>query len=224
MDALHELYGGRVYYTSRSGLSGAELVRTRFEATPEAEEELTRLEQEHPGAVIIRQHHCCPSVPGESVGHGASSGVRESPAGRKEIKMSRELKRVPISFEAPLKQVWKGYVNPYYVKCPDCTTDLNPFTGETCPTCNGSGIHPDFKKRCEAWEPTEPPRGEGYQLWETVSEGSPISPVFLTLEQLCEWAESNATVVGRYKATKERWKEMLEEGIVYHQKDGFIFM
>lgn len=37
--------------------------------------------------------------------------------------MSRTLKRVPLAFDWPLKQIWTGYVNPYYRlagTCPDC--------------------------------------------------------------------------------------------------------
>jgi hypothetical protein len=57
----------------------------------------------------------------------------------------------------------------------------------TCPVCKGEGAiwqSPEAKQKCEEWEPTEPPAGEGYQIWETVSEGSPISPVFATPEEL----------------------------------------
>ena len=69
----------------------------------------------------------------------------------------------------------------------------------------------------------EPPKGEGYQLWNTTSEGSPISPVFETLDKLCEWCEVNATTFGKFKATKEEWKEMLQDGFVYH-KEGNVIM
>ncbi len=53
----------------------------------------------------------------------------------------------------------------------------------TCAYCDGSGEFwesPEDKKRYDDWQQVEPPTGEGYQLWETVSEGSPISPVFAT--------------------------------------------
>ena len=59
-----------------------------------------------------------------------------------------------------------------------------------CPTCKGNGETfdtPEAEAACEAWEPTEPPAGEGWQMWETVSEGSPISPVFATPEELAHW-------------------------------------
>lgn len=46
-----------------------------------------------------------------------------------------------------------------------------------------------FKERDE-WRPAEPPAGEGWQLWESVSEGSPISPVCKTREAFIEWLTS----------------------------------
>jgi hypothetical protein len=48
---------------------------------------------------------------------------------------------------------------------------------------------PEAEARAEAWERTEPPAGEGYQIWETVSDGSPISPVFATPEELARHME-----------------------------------
>lgn len=56
-----------------------------------------------------------------------------------------------------------------------------------CAECSGEGEHwpsPEAKKAYDDWEPTLPPAGDGYQIWETVSEGSPISPVFSTPEEL----------------------------------------
>ncbi len=56
-----------------------------------------------------------------------------------------------------------------------------------CAYCDEDGTlwrTPEDKAACEAWEPTPPPEGDGYQLWQTVSEGGPISPVFATPEEL----------------------------------------
>lgn len=56
-----------------------------------------------------------------------------------------------------------------------------------CPECHGNGeVWPSKAAEAlyEAWKPTEPPSGDGYQIWQTVSEGSPISPVFATPEEL----------------------------------------
>lgn len=61
-----------------------------------------------------------------------------------------------------------------------------------------------LKKPCIA-----PPTGDGFQLWENTSEGSPISPVFKTLDELCEWAAENETVFASIKASKEEWMAQL---------------
>lgn len=61
---------------------------------------------------------------------------------------------------------------------------------ENCPSCGGAGhlwSSPEAEERFENWERDEPPTGEGWQVWETVSEGSPISPVFATGEELVTW-------------------------------------
>ena len=61
---------------------------------------------------------------------------------------------------------------------------------ETCPTCGGHGSVEKYEGQradAEAWKPTGPPKGSGWQLWETVSEGSPISPVFSTADDLAAW-------------------------------------
>jgi hypothetical protein len=199
--------------------------------------------------------------------------------------MGRELKRVPLDFNWPLGDIWKGYLNPFYKKCPKChdgysasydllakhinslmwdskalqdenyskiteflagrrkeflfghdSTDawhavkkIGTLAGLSdnwtkCNYCNGSGIDPEIKKRYESWEKFEPPVGEGYQLWENTSEGSPESPVFITLEELCEWCAENATTFANFKATKEEWKSMFEADFVFHKQGNNIFI
>lgn len=57
----------------------------------------------------------------------------------------------------------------------------------TCATCEGEGTAwrtPEHKATYEAWEPAEVPTGEGWQLWQTVSEGGPVTPVFPTAAEL----------------------------------------
>lgn len=99
--------------------------------------------------------------------------------------MGRTLKRVPLDFNHPIGEVWRGYL-------------INPQEN--------------------------PPEGDGYQLWETTSEGSPITPVFKTLDELCEYAEEHCTTFGSFKATKEEWKEMLTRDFVHHKDGNFIFI
>lgn len=60
----------------------------------------------------------------------------------------------------------------------------------TCSHCDGEGSvweSDEAKQMAEEWAPTEPPAGDGYQMWETVTDGSPISPVFATPEELAQY-------------------------------------
>ena len=67
---------------------------------------------------------------------------------------------------------------------------------EYCLRCNGHGdLATDAEREAhqaviDAWEPTDPPTGEGWQYWTTVTEGSPLSPVFPTAEALASWLVS----------------------------------
>jgi hypothetical protein len=68
-----------------------------------------------------------------------------------------------------------------------------------CAVCDGEGTIEEYegqRQDAENWEPTEPPAGEGWQVWETVSEGSPISPVFADREGLIRWLMSPAYTWG----------------------------
>lgn len=56
-----------------------------------------------------------------------------------------------------------------------------------CPVCEGHADDPSKRAAADAWKPTPPPSGPGFQIWESVSEGSPISPVFKTELQMERW-------------------------------------
>jgi hypothetical protein len=56
-----------------------------------------------------------------------------------------------------------------------------------CDTCQGHGYLETFvgqRALAEAWQSIDPPTGEAWQVWETVSEGSPTTPAFETPGQL----------------------------------------
>jgi len=58
-----------------------------------------------------------------------------------------------------------------------------------CSTCHGEGSlerYPGQRAEAEAWEPKALPEGEGWQLWETVSEGSPLTEVCPSAEHLAD--------------------------------------
>lgn len=96
-----------------------------------------------------------------------------------------------------------------------CEREGVPFI---CVRCGGTGTiwpSPEIERQCEEWKRTEPPTGDGYQLWQTCSEGSPISPVFTSLDELCAWAAGHATTFADSRASKEEWREMLESDCVH---------
>jgi hypothetical protein len=82
----------------------------------------------------------------------------------------------------------------------------------TCRTCQGHGYverYPGQRDDAEAWEPTEPPAGEGWQMWETTSEGRPSSPVFAMPEELAAWCAENETVFGNHRADRAQWLKII---------------
>lgn len=97
-----------------------------------------------------------------------------------------------------------------------------------CSTCKGTGEnwqHPKAKKLYKNWKSYEPPKGDGFQLWSTTTEGNPMTPVFATLEELCEYCEQEKVSVFGYKtATKQEWLNMLGDGLVCHKEGNFVFL
>lgn len=134
--------------------------------------------------------------------------------------MGRELKRVALDFDWPLNKIWSGFINPYYEECKPCTScEQTGYSAkarcarlgisEECDVCKGEGSiwsSPEAKAASETWEIIEPPSGTGYQMWETVSEGSPISPVFATPEGLASYlAEGKESSTANY----EQWLKFI---------------
>jgi len=151
-----------------------------------------------------------------------------------ELTMGREVKRVPMDFDAPIDEIWKGY-------CPDIETFQKLFgkkypflmgytnLGDICDNCSvNAGECSEFADYCFWYNETnkaqwfkEVPTGDGFQLWETTTEGSPQSPVFKSLEELAEWCEGNATVFADMKASKKEWLDMFKKDFI-HYTDGNV--
>ncbi len=111
--------------------------------------------------------------------------------------MGREVKRVDLNFKWP-KETWWGYCLES-VPCGYCKKN---GLSDDCELCYGDG-----------WAPVsiDPPEGEGWQLWETVSEGSPITPVCASADELAQWLFDNGDPV-HGKLTKETWMNMINRG------------
>jgi hypothetical protein len=69
-----------------------------------------------------------------------------------------------------------------------CMRDKNPDLDAVCSVCRHFGRLAGILDEPDGCPKTtvDPPTGEGWQLWETVSEGSPITPVYSTAEGLID--------------------------------------
>lgn len=81
-----------------------------------------------------------------------------------------------------------------------------------CPVCKGRG-HLRFPKaerqKYENWKEYEPPKGKGFQLWETVSDGSPISPVFRSAKALARWCVVSGQRLGGQEISEKGWRDLI---------------
>lgn len=88
-----------------------------------------------------------------------------------------------------------------------------PETWGRCLRCDGHAsveAYPGQRVEAEAWEPTDPPEGEGWQLWSTTSEGEPMTPVFATPEALAEHcAAAGVSVFGSHRADRAGWLKII---------------
>ena len=130
--------------------------------------------------------------------------------------MSREVFRVHKDFIWPLEKTWWGFLLPS-VPCQSCSEIAEP----DCIICEGEAVvHPVVDPpRVEPWGPDDYKETShyfsnfGWQMWESCSEGSPISPVMDTPEDLARWlADSTATTFTDAKATYEEWLQIIIKG------------
>jgi hypothetical protein len=146
--------------------------------------------------------------------------------------MSREVRMVPASWEHPKNEQghhiplfdgsfskraaewdegasrWdKGFVQDYTTdgwKPKDAShTDIASFA-------DWDGERPDEKDYMPDWSDTERTH---YQMYESVTEGTPISPVMESPEALARWLADNKASAGPYAtATYDQWLAMIEAG------------
>lgn len=86
-----------------------------------------------------------------------------------------------------------------------------PESWGECQSCHGHGIDAGHFEAYELWQETQPPEGEGFQIWETVSEGSPISPVFSTPEELARYMAGREWGADK-GSSYEDWMRFIKRG------------
>lgn len=91
-----------------------------------------------------------------------------------------------------------------------------PTKWGVCPDCKGSGVEADHYKDYKRWRSKKPPRGRGWQVWENVSEGAPITPVFATADDLVDYLCTKGTTWDQKRYGKGPWRR---EAAVQFVKD-----
>lgn len=141
--------------------------------------------------------------------------------------MGREVRRVPLDWEHPLDD---GEHIPLLTA--DHAQALLEWEEAKAQWKRGfvSDYHGGWKLRDNAggsftdWAGSRPKPGEympafapgtaiGFCMYETCSEGTPISPVFATPELLAQWlADNKASAFGSMTATYEQWLDTIRRG------------
>jgi hypothetical protein len=122
----------------------------------------------------------------------------------KENSMGREVRRVPRDWQHPKDRgkfipLKDGY-----------ESDLSEFERHIASMGIGKAI--DYwgggPQSCDYMHPEG--ERDGWQMYEDVSEGTPISPVFNTPEELARWlANAGASAFAGMTATYEQWLAMI---------------
>ena len=141
--------------------------------------------------------------------------------------MGRLFKRVPIDFDYPLRERWYGnyfHIRECFATRPDdkiCNQCKNtarilgiPLENYGCPAFGEFGINNIEEKLKDLFGV---PQGSGFQIWENTTEGSPLTPVFESYEEMCQYAEDyGVSIFGGDTATKEEWMNaLLIKGVKY---------
>ena len=100
--------------------------------------------------------------------------------------MGRDIVRVSEDFN----ERWETWEAPDWLLCEACEgSGEGRELGTECPQCGGHGDIATDEER----DADELPVGEGWQVWETVSGGSPVTPVFASAEELIDYLVENGT-------------------------------
>lgn len=151
--------------------------------------------------------------------------------------MGREVRRVPLNWEHP-KDNNGDYIplfdREYHAAAREWIDNLMAWERgerpEGAADCcyywewTGAPPEPDYDGgtyRIRAWTPEE---AVGFQLYETTTEGTPLSPIFASLDEVCVWAAEHATTFADWTATVDEWRQMLGAGFVHHREGNAIFL
>jgi hypothetical protein len=129
--------------------------------------------------------------------------------------MGREVRKVPHDWQHPQRDGrYEPLLDGYEVNAAQWLTEIKAWLRD-----GEQGEH--------FWIGNPPPNPEHYMLvgvpdgarthlmlYETTTEGTPCGPAFATMDELCAWAEKNATTFAHMTTTAANWKRMLDDGFV----------
>jgi hypothetical protein len=143
--------------------------------------------------------------------------------------MSREVRRVPANWEHPKNE--RGHYIPLFDRdfaaaAAEWDEDARKWAEGLRSDFSGGWvpIQPDEGQTLEGWagprpEPADympswrPEERTHLQMYETCTEGTPISPVMSNAEDLAKWlAENKASAFGSQTASYEEWLAMIRVG------------
>lgn len=123
--------------------------------------------------------------------------------------MGREIRRVPGDWDHP-------QINGEYIPLLDgYKEDVDGFMSRLAENGLQSAIDyygqaPDINDYMPEWDEKEKTH---IQMYETCSEGTPISPTMETGEELARWlTDNNASAFGEMTATFEQWLATINQG------------
>lgn len=143
--------------------------------------------------------------------------------GEREMVMGREVRMVPPNWEHP-KQNGSHYgrLQPMYDESfsdawKDWLKELDEWRAKYPSGINEDGIafidwhaSPPDRKYYRPWNDNE---ATWFQLWETVSEGTPVSPPFATKEELAQHLSKHGTFWDNTGWGIEKARAFVEEGL-----------
>lgn len=145
--------------------------------------------------------------------------------------MGREIRRVPLDWVHPKND--RGFDQPLFDR--DYETERDEWLDGLASWQDGShkdlGDDPKFREKYDYWEWVgNPPDREyyrpkwetepaGYQIYETVSEGTPVSPVFANQEDIKIWLMKQGY---SEKASQQFIEDAWAISFVYTPKTGLV--
>lgn len=130
--------------------------------------------------------------------------------------MGRQIRMVPADWDHPRDE--RGEYIPLHTHFPYNEAEIAEGLADGWLDASKPNYGMDIMPQ---WTPRQ---ATHVQLYENTTEGTPLSPIFDNIDDLCAWAAENATTFADWTATADEWKSMLMVDFVHHREGNTIFM